>query len=196
MSEHEKHLSHEVCPYWLAGTLDGWLRRWLHNPESIFSGMVQSGQTVADLGCGPGYFTLPLARLVGENGRVIAVDLQEQMLGRVSSKANRAGLLPRIRLQQCTLEQLGVNEPIDFAVAFWMVHEVPDEDAFLREVCAMLKPGGKFLLVEPVVHVMAGKFQRTVEKACAAGLFPLAEPKIKISRAVLFQRPHDQIEGK
>ncbi len=192
MSQHNKHLSHElVCPYWLAGTLDGGLRRWLHNPESIFSGLVQPGQTVADLGCGPGYFTLELARLVGENGQVIAADLQEQMLARVSSKAQQAGLLPRIHLNQCTTGQLGVSERIDFAVAFWMVHEVANQDAFLQEVYTMLKPGGKFLLVEPVVHVPGGKFKRTLEKACAAGLVPLAEPKIKISRAVLFQRPND-----
>jgi ubiquinone/menaquinone biosynthesis C-methylase UbiE len=196
MSEPDKHLSQDVCPFWLADFLDNPFRRLSQKPEKIFLGLVHSGQTVADLGCGPGYFTLGLARIVGENGRVIAVDLQEKMLERVASKAERAGLLPRITLHHCAPDRIGLSQPVDFALAFWMLHEVPDPDSFLKEVQVMLKPGGKFLLVEPVVHVTQAKFTSTVEKACATGLIAIEEPKISISRAMLFQRPVNEPEGK
>ena len=69
-----------VCPSWLAFVLNNPLRKLLQNPEKILKGLVQEGQTAVDLGCGPGFFTLPLARMVGESGRVIAVDLQSKML--------------------------------------------------------------------------------------------------------------------
>jgi SAM-dependent methyltransferase len=77
------------CPYWLAWALDNPLRRWLHNPQKILEGLVQPGQTVLDLGCGPGYFSLALARMVGANGRVVAVDLQPEMLEFVRRRAER-----------------------------------------------------------------------------------------------------------
>jgi 2-polyprenyl-3-methyl-5-hydroxy-6-metoxy-1,4-benzoquinol methylase len=65
-----------VCPWWFAYTFDNPLRRLIHPPVRIFEGLVQEGQTAVDIGCGMGYFTLGLARMVGQNGQVIAVDLQ------------------------------------------------------------------------------------------------------------------------
>lgn len=179
----------QICPWWLAYTFDNPLRRMLHDPEKIFAGMVGPGQTVVDVGCGMGYFTIPLARLVGPNGRVIAVDLQEQMLRRVKKRAERAGLSTGIELHQCGPDSLGISTSADFILGFWMVHEVNDRAAFLKEVRGLLKPGGRFLVAEPLFHVSAGDVQRTVELGRAAGLEVVDRPKIGMSRAVLFGRP-------
>jgi len=176
-----------ACPYWLAGTLDNPLRRWLHKPEKILDGLVREGQTVLDLGCGPGYFSVGMARMVGEEGRVIAVDLQAGMLELVRRKAERAGLLQRIQLHQCAPDRIGIGEKVDFALAFWMVHEVPDPDSFLNEVRTLLKPEGRFLLVEPDLHVAKIDFQKTLDRACAVGMKPVKELKVSISRSMLFQ---------
>ena len=175
-----------VCPWWLSCVLYNPLRRLLHNPDRILAGLVQPGQTVMDIGCGPGHFTLAMARLVGDTGRVIAVDLQPKMLDMVRRRAERTGFSQRIRLHQCAPDRLGVEAQVDFAFAFWMVHEVPDGLAFLRQVAALLKPGAHFLLVEPRLHVTLERFDRTVQLARAAGLQPCAEPGITLSRAVLF----------
>ncbi len=65
-----------VCPVEIAGMLDGKLRRWVHNPVKILSPLITEGMTVLDVGCGPGFFSIEMARLVGADGSVIAADLQ------------------------------------------------------------------------------------------------------------------------
>jgi ubiquinone/menaquinone biosynthesis C-methylase UbiE len=69
-----------VCPHRAAFILDNWIRRLFQNPVKIVGEYVKEGDTVIDFGCGPGFFSIPLARLVGEKGKVFAVDLQEEML--------------------------------------------------------------------------------------------------------------------
>ena len=96
-----------------------------------------------------GYFTIPLARITGPGGKVIAVDLQERMLDALVRRAEKAGVADRIIPHRCQKESLGVEGPADFALAFWMAHEVPDKPRFFREIFAFLKQGGRLLLVEP-----------------------------------------------
>lgn len=181
-------MNDHVCPWWLAYTFDNPARRLIHNPEKILGEFIGTGQTVIDLGCGMGYFSIAMARLVGERGRVISVDIQEKMLETVRRRAERQGLQSRVQLHQSEPHKIGVNEQVDFALAFWMVHEVPDIEAFLKEILTILKPEASFLLVEPKMHVRASDFQKTVELACAAGLKPCSEPNIRVSRAVLFAK--------
>jgi len=139
-----------------------------------------------DIGCGPGFFTIAMARIVGNEGRVIAVDIKEHMLERVRRRAVREGLQSCIHLHQCQPDRIGIKEHVDFVLAFWMAHEVPNTEAFLDEVRGLLKPEAHFLLVEPKLHVSFKNFQRTVEVACEAGMKPCSEPKVRLSRAVLF----------
>ena len=85
-----------VCPWWLGRILDNPIRRLIHNPEKILGGYIKRGQTVLDIGCGSGTFTIAMARMVGENGRVIAVDVQDEMLQMVRKKAAKEGMESRI----------------------------------------------------------------------------------------------------
>jgi ubiquinone/menaquinone biosynthesis C-methylase UbiE len=78
------------------------------------------------------------------------VDLQLEMLDRARRNVAKAGLLPRIQFHQSAKDKIGLDKPVDFALAFWMLHEVPDKPAFLSEVRGLLKPGGKFLLESPL----------------------------------------------
>ncbi len=177
-----------VCSAQHAGWLSTPLRRLFHDPRRVLEGLVAPGDTAIDFGCGPGYFTLPLAEMVGPGGRVVAVDLQPAMLERVHERARAAGLAERITLQPCATDSLGELPAADAALAFWMVHEVPDVARFLGEVAAALKPGGRFLLVEPRGHVSAGAFAATIELAAAAGLRPMATPHVRLSRTTMFER--------
>ena len=190
MSENPSHnspRSAHVCPWWFCPTFDNTLRRWVQDPERILAGLVEPGQTALDLGCGMGYFSIPLARLVGPDGIVICVDLQQRMLARVLRRAERARVADRIRLHLAAPDSLRLEETADFALAFWMLHEVPDRAPFLAEVRAALKPGALLLLVEPRGHVGAKVFARSVETAREVGLLPAGAPSVAFSRAVLLR---------
>ena len=188
-------LSIHVCPWWLAQALDNPIRRLIHSPSKILSGYIETGQTVLDLGCGSGTFTIAMARVVGEAGRVIAVDVQEEMLQVVRQKAVQEGLASRIVIHKSEPDRIGISDKVDFALAFYMVHEVPDIDALLREVSSLLKPSGKLLIAEPLIHVSEPSFNKTVNAARLAGLKPVSEPKIRFSRSMLFQ-PSNAIKSR
>jgi ubiquinone/menaquinone biosynthesis C-methylase UbiE len=176
-----------VCPWQQAWTLDNWVRRSLQNPDKIAGKYIKKGQTVLDLGCGPGMFSLAMARMVGEEGMVISVDLQEEMLQILRRKTEDAGLDNRIVLHKSGPDGIGVREKVDFALAFYMVHEVTDKVGFLREVALLLKPNGRFLIVEPKLHVSKSSFEETVEVAESTGLRLISRPKVLLSRAALLQ---------
>lgn len=176
-----------VCPASHAGFLSTSLRRLIQKPEKILDGLVAPGQTAADIGCGPGFFTVPLAKMVGENGTVIAADLQPEMLDRLRAKASRLNITNTIKYHVCEPERIGITENLDFILAFYMVHEVPSADAFFRESRAMVNPGGRMLYVEPKFHVGRDEFQSTVALAGTAGWSPESFPKILLSRAVLLR---------
>ena len=110
---------------------------------------------------------------------------QKKMLEKVRQRAQQADLLTRIRLHQNTPASIGLEEPVDFALAFWMVHEVANKEAFFREVRDLLKPTARFLVVEPKIHVKASAFDRIVGMARAAGLQLCSEVQVAISRAAL-----------
>ena len=116
-----------ICPAELAGSLDNFLRRMVHKPRKILEPYIRKGMRVLDLGCGPGYFTVELARLVGENGRVIAADLQKEMLEKVTQRILGTDIEKRVDIHICESASIGISGKVDFVLAFWMVHEVPDK---------------------------------------------------------------------
>ena len=178
-----------VCPWWLAYTFDNPLRRLVHNPEKILAPYVKTGMTVLDTGCRMGFFSIAMARLVGPEGRVIAVDIQPQILEVLKKRAEKAGVSEWIITVCCEQNKLSVSKKADFALAFYMVHEVPDKERFFRQVASCLKPGARFLLVEPRAHVSRSAFKRTVEIARAAGLVSTGSARVRFSHAQLFTSP-------
>jgi len=177
-----------ICPWWLCFTFDNVLRRFLQNPDRILKPYVKPGWTVLDIGPGIGYFTIPLARLVGVGGKVIAADLQLEMLEGINRRARRAGLQNRIRLQKSTPDNIEVNESIDFGLAFWMLHEVPNRSHLLGQIATLLKKDGLLLIAEPHFHVSQKDFAQTLGLARSAGLHLQDQPKIFLSYSALLQK--------
>jgi ubiquinone/menaquinone biosynthesis C-methylase UbiE len=131
---------------------------------------------------------LDMARAVGPAGRIICADIQPAMLDRVTRKAERAGFADRVRVHHSQPRQIGLDAcSVDFALAFWMLHETPDPADFLEQIAACLRPGGRLLLVEPRFHVGAVEFERLLGLAKACGLRMVEQPNILMSRAVLFE---------
>jgi len=178
---------HHVCPWWLAYTFDNPIRRLIHNPKNIFGQHVKKGMTVMDIGCGMGYFTLALAEMVGDCGRVVAVDVQQKMLDIMLKRAARKGLAARIIPHLCEPESLGVTTPADFILAFWMIHEVADPANFFLEIMTVLKHSAKLLYAEPALHVSEEKYNAILALAEKAGLKKTMTLTVRFSRATLLE---------
>ena len=168
-------MAQRVCPWWMGYLIDNPLRRLIHNPEKILGPYVTPGMMVVDVGCGMGLFSIAMAKMVGDDGRVIAVDLQQKMLDAMTRRAGKAGVAHRIQAHRCEANDLSVDAKADFVLAFAMVHEVPDTKRLLSQVFACLKPSGKFLVAEPRLHVSASTFQKMLEIAADVGFRQVAE---------------------
>jgi ubiquinone/menaquinone biosynthesis C-methylase UbiE len=188
LSDYFSVRNNHVCPWWLCFTFDNLLRRLVQNPEKIIESYVHSGDTVLDVGPGMGYLSIPLAKIVGENGKVFAADVQEKMLNALQKRAKRAGVEKRITLHLCKKDSLGLNIKFDFALAFWMIHEVPEQESFFKEIRSLLKPNGNLLISEPTIHVTKAMYEETVKKAIRAGFTLKSNPKIFLSRSALFSK--------
>lgn len=140
----------------------------------------QPGDTVADIGCGPGRVTIPLARAVGSHGEVIALDVQAAMLARVGDKAAREELRNvRLVYADARDEQIPPGT-LDGAVMVMALGEIPEDAAILSFVHAALKPGGRLVVAESVFdphYVRRDKLRRKAhaagfaEEQCAGNLF-------------------------
>ena len=184
MSDRKNH----VCPVEIADSLDSRFRRLLQNPRKMLKPYIEEGMTILDLGCGPGFFSIDMAQMVGSSGRVIAADLQEGMLRKVRDKIRGTELEKHITLHKCEEDKIGVSELVDFVLLFYMVHEVPNIEAFFNEIGTMLKPDGKVLIAEPPFHVSKTEFENTIKKASAAGLKVAARPKIFPNKTAVLEK--------
>ena len=177
-----------ICPVERSGGLDNSLRKLIQNPQKILSPYISEGMTVLDLGCGPGYFSIEIAKLVGNSGKVIAADLQEGMLEKVNKKINGTELEKRIRLHKCESNRTGVGEKVDFVLCFYMIHEVPDQGALFDELKSVLKPNGKILIIEPKFHVSKEAFNEMINLIRKTGLDIIECPKVFYSRTVVLTK--------
>jgi 2-polyprenyl-3-methyl-5-hydroxy-6-metoxy-1,4-benzoquinol methylase len=176
------------CPWWLAYTFDNRLRSLVHRPEKVLSPYIRPGMTVMDAGCGMGHFSIGMTGLVGDDGLVISVDIQKEMLEVVQGRAEKAGVDHRIRTYQCTPEGIGDHKNVNFALAFWMVHEVPRPNDFFEQIHSCLATEGMLLVAEPRLHVSAKFFKQLIKGAENAGLRLCEEPPVRFSRAALFSK--------
>jgi 2-polyprenyl-3-methyl-5-hydroxy-6-metoxy-1,4-benzoquinol methylase len=174
--------------YLLASPLRRW---WTQSPEDLLAPYIRMGMTVLEPGPGMGFFTLPMAEMVGPSGRVIAVDIQEKMLAGIRRKARREGLLDRIDTRVVRPDNIGIDDlggRIDFILAFAVVHEMPSAAAFFQAAAAGLKHGGQLFFAEPSGHVKPETFHQEMEAARAAGLEGFAQPQVRGSHTAVLRK--------
>jgi ubiquinone/menaquinone biosynthesis C-methylase UbiE len=166
-------------------------RRKRHHPEQLLQPYLAENMKVMDIGCGMGFFSLPMAKMVGGGGRVICIDLQKQMIGALKKKADKAGLSTQIETRVCSKNSLQIADlsgQIDFALAFGVVHELPHPEHSLTEIKTALKKNGVLLIAEPSHHVTEEEFDLTMKIARNIGFQVKKHLDIKDCLAVLLEQ--------
>jgi ubiquinone/menaquinone biosynthesis C-methylase UbiE len=150
---------------------------------------VRPGMTVLDLGCGPGRLTIPIARKIGPDGEVVAMDIQSGMLQRVREKARAANLTNIEFLQAGAGEgKLGRNR-FDRALLVTVLGEIPDREAALREIFDALKPGGLLSVTEVIFDPHFQARQTVARLARSAGFREKAIHGNRIAFTAMVEKP-------
>ena len=178
---------HEIFPTSKAKRLDTPLRRLLQNPYKILRPFITPGMRVLDYGCGSGYFTLPMAMMTEESGEVTGVDLQQGMLDIAADKIRQAKI-PNVRLICSDGNRFMRDDPFDFVLAFYVVHELPDSNSFFAGMHKVMKPGGRLLIVEPVFEVSGEEFTRNLQVARDEGFVQIKRWRTLMSHYGIIQK--------
>ncbi len=184
-------MASRVCPFWIGFLLLSPFRKFVQNPVKILSPHLLPGMTVMDFGTAMGFFSLPMARMIRPDGKVICVDIQEKMLQVLLKRAKKARLHAYIEIYQT--DDPGINlapfyNRLDFILCFAVVHEVQDKDRLFREFHQVLKTGGRVLLAEPRGHVSQKAFNETIDIAKKWDFANIMCLKIPRTRAVLLKK--------
>jgi precorrin-6B methylase 2 len=149
--------THPVSGRRIAGVMGHAGAAWLDRPEreaeeepgrAIAALALRPGDVVADIGAGSGYYSVRLAKAVGERGRVFAVDIQPEMLAIIKGKVEKS------RLANVELVLGGENDPrlaeasCDLVLMVDVYHELARPQEMLRAIKRALKPGGRLVLIE------------------------------------------------
>ena len=116
-------------------------RKQWHNPQTILN-QITKGMTIADLGCGPGFFTIPMAQMTGEKGLVYAVDSNQTMLNALKENIAKSEVNPNIiKIINSDVCHTGIPKvSVDLVLFANFLHEVEDKKTFFQEVRRISKP--------------------------------------------------------
>jgi ubiquinone/menaquinone biosynthesis C-methylase UbiE len=123
--------------------------KWLPPAEVLSRLHLHHGGRIVDVGAGTGYFSIPIARAVGEGGEVFAVDMQQEMLDKLREKLEQPDSPQNISLHPGAASQLPLSDDsVDLAFYANIWHELDDQDAALREAIRVTKSNGKIALLD------------------------------------------------
>jgi len=144
----------------------------------ISAAALQAGESVLDLGSGGGLDCILAARLVGPAGRVIGVDMTEEMLARARANVERAGL-NNVEFRQGLIEALPVESGrVEAVISNCVINLSPDKPAVMREIARVLCPGGRLAVADIVTQGPLQEDLRTMKDswaACVAGALTVDE---------------------
>jgi len=143
-------MSHKGEAYSASGAifLDNPIRRWIQPPSELIEKLgINLNDVAMDFGCGPGFYTIELAK---KAKNVVAVDLSPEMLKKAQNKAAKAGVKNIQFLQSNGTNIQLENGSVDLILLVTVYHEVGENEAVLKEFSRILKPDGKLVVVEVI----------------------------------------------
>ena len=144
-------------------------RRFVDVRKPMERAGIKEGQTVLDFGCGPGFYTIAAAGMVGAKGKVYALDIQPLAVRSVEKKAKKEGLTNITTIMSDRDTGLP-DQSIDIALAYDMIHMVKDKQALARELHRVLKPNGVLSVI--VGHMKVEDVLKVLEQD---GLFSVRD---------------------
>jgi SAM-dependent methyltransferase len=173
----EAYVAHLESP-----SRDAWQK-----PDDVVRALgLAAGQTACDVGAGPGYFTLRIARAVGPRGRVFAVDVEPAILGALRDRLAKASLRNVVPVLALEDDPLLPDQACDLVLIVDTYHHFPDGPAYLRRLKRALRPGGRVVNIDyekretPVGPPLDHRLSRDefLAEARSAGFQPIAEPRL------------------
>jgi len=182
----------EPCPTSWSWIVDNPLRRWDVRHALERAGL-RAGETVLELGPGPGAFTVDAAQRVGPEGRLIAVDIQPGMIAQVNARVKAAGVT-NVETHVASAFELPLPDAsVDRAYLITVLPEIPDPVRALREVHRVLKPGGVVSMTEEFLDPDYPRRATTGAWAAAAGFEPDARFGNWWSYTLNFRKPAAEV---
>ncbi len=131
-----------------AAAVDNNLRDYWQKPDQVLESLGDlNGLTVADIGCGEGYFTLPLLQKVGPSGRVFATDINKGVLDELEARIP-AELRDRAQLILAAGEDTGVPQTVDLILLVQVFGEVDDQDHFLESLLKIMDDHTRLVIID------------------------------------------------
>lgn len=158
MTEHE----HRAFPSRLSFLLNNPLKRFFQSPKKVIEALkIKETDVVLDFGCGPGFYTIPIAKVAKD---VFAVDIQQEMLEIVRKYADKEKL--KIKFIQSDGQKIDLpDQSCDLIFLSFVYHELREKNKVLNEFLRILKPNGKIVIQEKIKK----------------GLVPMGPPIIKLN---------------
>jgi ubiquinone/menaquinone biosynthesis C-methylase UbiE len=176
------------CPASLGWLVNNSIRRRYTRPALERVG-IRPGERVLELGPGPGLFTVDAARRVGSNGRLVAVDIQPEMIARVRRRVEEAGLT-NVETHVASAYDLPLEDgSVDRAFLITVLPEIPDQARALIELRRVLKPGGVLSITEDFMDPDYPLPRTTTRWAETAGFQPAERHGNWWLYTLNFQRP-------
>jgi ubiquinone/menaquinone biosynthesis C-methylase UbiE len=137
--------------------------------KQLLKSGVKEGQTVLDFGCGPGFYAIPAAEMVGDKGKVYALDIHPLAVQSVQRKAKKKGLTNIATI--LSAKDTGLQDKsVDVSLVYDAIHMIKDREPLIRELHRVTKPNG--ILSITAEHIKAEDVIKIAEKD---GLFSLKE---------------------
>jgi ubiquinone/menaquinone biosynthesis C-methylase UbiE len=171
----QRYKGTRACPYRWRWILDNLPRQVVHPLRSTVDGFhINRGRTVLELGPGPGYFTVEVARRLGPEGRLVCVDIQLKMIRALRRRLQREAVANALPLVGNALALPLAGRSLDCAFLVTVLGEVPDRLKALAELRRVLKPGGILSITESLPDPDY-QFPDVVRDLCRASGFRLLE---------------------
>lgn len=180
-----------VCPEWVGYIMASPLRKLQQNPNKMLSPYISEGMNILEIGPAMGFFSIPMAKMTGNKGRVYCIDIQDNMLKKLYQRARKASVDHIIETRLATANAMNIDNlknTIDFTLLAYVVHEVPDQNKLFSAISEVMKENSNLLFIEPKGHVNTVKWDKSIAIATNQGFQISQNIKVTGSRAILLHK--------